>query len=177
MSRFIPPRNLTGAVYQAFVSLSKYLSGMATVPVGAITAYGGTVAPDDWLVCNGAAVSRTTYPDLFAAIGTAFGAGDGSTTFNLPDMRDRFPVGSGGSYTLGTAGGSKDATVVSHTHNVGSYTSSNEAAGYGLTPSGTFTDRVKVTASPGDGTSSTGSSGTNANLPPYRAVNYIIRAS
>ena len=50
-------------------------------------------APDDYLVCNGANVSRETYADLFAVIGTTFGSGDGSTTFNIPDLRDRYIIG------------------------------------------------------------------------------------
>lgn len=60
------------------------------VPPGAIMSYGGANAPTGWLLCDGAAVSRTVYANLFSAIGTSFGAGDGSTTFNLPDMRGRF---------------------------------------------------------------------------------------
>lgn len=52
-------------------------------------------APAGWLLCDGAAISRTTYATLFAAIGTAFGAGDGSTTFNVPDLRGRAPIGAG----------------------------------------------------------------------------------
>ena len=60
------------------------------VPAGIIQAFAGSVAPAGWLECNGAAISRTTYVDLFAAIGTTFGIGDGSTTFNLPDLRGEF---------------------------------------------------------------------------------------
>ena len=60
---------------------------------GVVQFFARNTAPDGWLKANGAAVSRTTYADLFAAIGTAFGAGDGSTTFNLPDMRGEFPRG------------------------------------------------------------------------------------
>jgi len=63
-----------------------------TVIVGTISAYGGTSVPANsgWLLCDGSAVSRTTYADLFAVISTNFGSGDGSTTFNLPDLRGRF---------------------------------------------------------------------------------------
>jgi hypothetical protein len=57
---------------------------------GAITAFGANVVPPGWLLCDGAQVSRTTYADLFAAIGTTWGAGDGSTTFNVPDLRGMF---------------------------------------------------------------------------------------
>ena len=66
-----------------------------TNPVGMIVAFGGTAAPTDWLLCDGSAVSRTTYADLFAVIGTAFGSGDGSTTFNLPDLREATTKGVG----------------------------------------------------------------------------------
>jgi microcystin-dependent protein len=62
-------------------------------PPGAIVAYGGVTEPEGWLFCDGRAVSRATYAELFAAIGTRFGAGDGSSTFNLPDLRGRFPRG------------------------------------------------------------------------------------
>ena len=58
---------------------------VARLPAGFVAAWPGNTPPDGWLVCNGSAVSRTTYADLFAAIGTTFGAGDGSTTFKLPD--------------------------------------------------------------------------------------------
>lgn len=63
------------------------------VPTGAIMAFGVTTIPDGWLLCNGANVSRTTYAALFSAIGTRFGAGDGSTTFTLPNLDGRFLQG------------------------------------------------------------------------------------
>jgi microcystin-dependent protein len=63
------------------------------VPAGCIMPYAGSTAPDGWLLCHGQAVSRTTYADLFAAIGAAYGPGDGSTTFNLPDLRGRVAAG------------------------------------------------------------------------------------
>ncbi len=67
-------------------------------PAGSMFAYGGVSAPVGWLVCDGAQVSRATYADLFAAIGTSYGSGDDSTTFHLPDLRGRFARGvSGGS--------------------------------------------------------------------------------
>jgi microcystin-dependent protein len=78
-----------------------------------------STAPDGWLICNGAAVSRATYADLFTAIGSAFGDGNGTTTFNLPDLRRKFPLGkadSGTGSTLGASGGSNNAIAVSHNH-------------------------------------------------------------
>jgi hypothetical protein len=82
--------------------------GGGGVPVGSIIPYGGSSTPTGWLLCQGQAVSRSTYASLFAVLGTAFGAGDGSTTFNLPNLQQRFPLGkaaSGVGSTLGAAGG------------------------------------------------------------------------
>jgi len=64
-------------------------------PSGAIIAFGGATAPAGWLICDGTAVSRATYADLFTAIGTTWGAGDESTTFNVPDLRGAFLRGAG----------------------------------------------------------------------------------
>lgn len=61
--------------------------------IGKIIMFAGSTAPEGTLHCNGAAISRTTYSELFAAIGTTYGAGDGSTTFNLPDLRGKWMVG------------------------------------------------------------------------------------
>ncbi|MBY5998250.1 phage tail protein [Tritonibacter mobilis] len=62
-------------------------------PIGTVVSYAGTTAPERWLLCYGQAVSRTTYATLFSVIGTAFGAGDGTTTFNVPDCRGRVAAG------------------------------------------------------------------------------------
>lgn len=75
------------------------------VPAGAIVPFAGTTAPAGYLMADGSAVNRATYDNLFAAIGTAYGAGDGSTTFNLPDLRGRFLRG-----VDGAAGRDPDAT-------------------------------------------------------------------
>lgn len=81
------------------------------VQTGTITAFGGEDAPTGWLLCDGSAVSRTTFAGLFAVIGTSYGSGDGSTTFELPDLRQRFPLGladSGTGAALGDTGGAID---------------------------------------------------------------------
>ena len=65
----------------------------ADTPVGTISAFGGSTAPDGWLLCQGQALSRTEYASLFSVIGTSFGSGDGSTTFNIPDLRGTFAEG------------------------------------------------------------------------------------
>jgi microcystin-dependent protein len=79
------------------------------VPAGAILPYAGLVPPTGFFICNGQALSRTAYADLFAAIGTTWGVGDGSTTFNVPDLRDRFPVGAQSS-APGSTGGAASFT-------------------------------------------------------------------
>ena len=96
-----------------------------TVPIGTIAEWGATTPPNNWLLLNGQAVSRVTYSELFSLYGTTYGAGDGSTTFNLPDFRGRAGVGlSDGDSdfgTLGQTGGEKThvittAEMAAHTH-------------------------------------------------------------
>jgi len=103
-------------------NIQTQINSFATFPAGSVISFAGATAPVGWLLCDGAAVSRTTYATLFTAIGTTYGAGNGSTTFNLPDMRGRVAAGkddmggtaanrltgtSGGvdGLTLGSAGG------------------------------------------------------------------------
>lgn len=120
------------------------------VPVSAVLPYAGTLAPDGYLFCYGQAVSRTTYADLFAAIGTTYGNGNGSTTFNLPDLRGRVVAGkdnmggtsanrltgqSGGvnGDNLGATGGAETHTLTtaqlaSHFHGAGTLTAASAGA-------------------------------------------------
>lgn len=95
-------------------------------PPGSGMEFYGSSVPSGWLLCDGSAISRATYAALFAVIGTTWGVGDGSTTFNLPDMRGRFPLGraaAGTGSALGSTGGSLDHTHTgpSHTHSVNSH--------------------------------------------------------
>lgn len=102
-------------------------TSLLTVKIGTIVQFAGPTAPVGWLMCDGSAVSRVTYKSLFEVIGTTYGAGDGSTTFNLPDLRQRFPLGKASSGTgaaLGATGGAID-----HVHAGGSHTHSIAAAG------------------------------------------------
>ena len=84
-------------------SLKRIAGGVlyADAPVGTIMPYGGATVPSGYLLCNGQVVSRTTYAALFAAIGTTYGTGDGSTTFNVPDLRGKFAEGTPNGGTLG----------------------------------------------------------------------------
>lgn len=102
----------------------------SAVPVGTVVMWAGNSVnvPSGWALCDGSAISRTTYEDLYALQGNVFGGGDGSTTFNLPDMRDRFVVGAGTSYSSNSKGGATSVniahthTVNAHTHSVGNHT-------------------------------------------------------
>jgi hypothetical protein len=115
--------------------------GYEIIPTGTIVAYGGATAPAGWLLCDAAAVSRTTYARLFAIIGTGFGIGDGTTTFNVPEMRDRLTLGKGtNNATLGATGTAAAAS--------GTITSSN------------ITGVLTVASTTGTGTTGPGSTGT-----------------
>ena len=159
------------------------------VLAGFIQMYGAASAPTGWLLCNGAAVSRSTYATLFALIGTTYGAGDGSSTFNVPDMRDKFPVGSGSTYALNATGGSADSTLPSHTHtatvtdsghshNLSNTGGSGSSGGGNLSIdsaiSGTLTT-ASATTGITVANATAGTSATNTNLPPYRGINFIIK--
>jgi microcystin-dependent protein len=89
------------------------------VPVGAMLEWGAAAAPEKWLICDGSQINRVTYKSLFEVLGTTYGVGDGSTTFNLPDFRQRLALGkaaSGTGASLGDTGGDID-----HTHSSGSH--------------------------------------------------------
>ena len=79
--------------------------------VGTIKPWGKATAPEGYLLCDGSAVSRSTYADLFAVISTTYGAGDSSTTFNVPDLQGKFPQGKSGTTNLATTGGANTVTV------------------------------------------------------------------
>lgn len=155
-------------------------------PTGGLMMWPTATAPLGWLLCNGQAVSRTTYAALFALIGTAFGTGDGSTTFNLPDYRDRMPIGANTIAAIAGTGGSKDAVVVSHTHTITDpgHAHTYNRDSFDILDGGPFTRRsgtgadpnTTSTATTGISINASGESGTNKNLPPYLGINFIIKA-
>ena len=119
LNRGIMPAEMVGVDAQAFTDAQKQqarinigavsqadfdLTVADLLPVASVLAFAANSAPSGYLLCNGAEVSRTTYAALFAAIGTTYGTGDGSTTFNLPNLTDRFIQGSGTAGTVKNAG-------------------------------------------------------------------------
>ena len=208
-------------------------AGTGSAPVGTIVMYGGSVAPAGWLLCDGAAVSRTTYSELWGVLGTTFGSGDTVNTFNLPDLTDRFPLGPG-ARALGNSGGAEEVALTTaqlpshshglnnHTHSTPNHTHTGTTSGgahdhnldidkitstshthsdlYGAAgSSGGTTDpgtagavgsagsdhAHSVSITSGGGGTTGGNSGTTTaigsgdahpNMPPYLAVNFIIKA-
>ena len=96
------------------------------VPTGTVFPFAGTTVPDGYLLCNGAAVGRAAFAALFAVTGITYGAGNGTTTFNVPNMTNRGAIGAGGTYTLGTLVGSTTHThsTPGHTHPLPNHTHS-----------------------------------------------------
>lgn len=156
--------------------------GGDTLPIGSIVPYGNATAPSNWLICDGSAVSRTTYSELFSIIGTSYGSGNGSTTFNLPDLRGRVAVGKSTDTefdTLGETGGEKTHTLTvneipSHTHGVNTVVNGEnpgatyyrfQTSNYQWGGSGVITN-----------VDNAGGGQAHNNLQPYQVVNYIIKA-
>jgi microcystin-dependent protein len=164
-------------------AITTSVAAVNSVITGSIQMWPTASAPTGYLLCAGAAVSRTTYAALFAIIGTTFGVGDGSTTFNVPNYSNRMPYGT----TIGATGGSADAVVVSHTHTAtvtdpghlhgGVFIVSGSTVGDNRTTNASSYNGFTATATTGItvANSTTGVSGTNANLPPYLGINFIIK--
>ena len=131
------------------------------VPIGTIVMYGGSTAPSGWQLCDGATPQTTALQTLLGGAGQT-----------VPDLRDKFVVGSGSSYNLKATGGSADAVVVEHKHTTnidgGHVIPGNGGSSFPYGGAGTYSSTVFSM-------SNEGVSGTNKNLPPYYALTYIIK--
>ncbi len=150
----VPRAGVDGKIEEGWLPTSALTPPM---PPGAIIMYGADPAPlsPEWLLCNGQAVSRTTYAALFLAIGTGYGIGDGSTTFNLPDFQNAFPRGAATPTAPAGTGGSD-------THNHGGSTSSvanTRDAGAGVTAVAAHSHTISSAS----------------NVPAWVGVNFIIK--
>ena len=148
---------------------------------GVIQIWPGNTPPAGWLLCNGQAVSRTTYANLFSVLGTAYGQGNGSTTFNVPDLTGRVPVGSNSTYPLASKGGEAAHALTSaengpHTHDRLLWVDGQPVT---LTGSESGAYRVSVTYDKGGpnmvSTSESGQGQAHNNMQPYIAQHYIIK--
>lgn len=153
-----------------------------TLPVGSIVPFGSDTVPENWLLCDGSAVSRTEYAELFSVIGGNYGVGDGSTTFNLPDLRGRVAVGKDGTQTefdnLGEKGGEKTHQLTvgelpKHTPKVnylGEHSTGLNDGPYGYKFSYSLGCDESLTTEP------IGNDEPHNILQPYQVTNYIIKA-
>lgn len=177
-----------GTIYFITDGISKNIFLDDNTPVGAIMPYGGDSDPAYWLICDGRAVSRIAYAELFAVIGTTYGTGDGSTTFNIPDLRGRVAVGHNTTYGLGASGGEATHTlsvneIPSHTH---SFVKGGASININVT-SGVETTSGFESASTGglwggnkkanSAIANTGGGQAHNNMQPYLVTNYIIKTS
>lgn len=186
--------NTTKLQEQAAVQAKLLAASAAVIPIGAVVPFWGLQEPAGFILCKGQAVSRATYKELFAVIGTRSGAGNGSTTFNVPDLRESliYGVGDSGSFTqtMGAAVGEKTHTLTlaempSHSHPL---STNNQAHSFAWGDSGTV--HVPVSAVGGAATgnqlytqqgpwNATAAAGGGQAFPvrPRGVVaNYIIRA-
>jgi microcystin-dependent protein len=134
------------------------------VPTGGVIPFGGQIAPGGFLLCQGQAVSRATYATLFSIIGVSFGAGDGVTTFNIPNMINRFPrgVANAGSDFPGVTQAAGTDNIGTHTHTYATDGQGNFGSNNYLVPPTPSTD------SAGDHTHA-------VVTPPNVGFNYIIK--
>lgn len=156
------------------MAITRIGSNNVAVNTGSVMSFSSSTVPSGFLDCDGSAVSRTTYSDLFAVVGTTYGSGDGSTTFNLPDLQDNYPIGVSGTKALGTKAGSASTTLAetnlaSHTHTIykTNYTATqvNIGAVQGRQLAYQTTSSV----------SSAGSGTAVDTFPPYIALKFMIK--
>ena len=180
------------------VSGNIYAQGMA----GMIQMFAGATEPKGWKFCHGQTLKKSDYPVLFAVIGTTYNDGtEASTDFRLPDLKDRFPVGAGNSYSLNDTGGEAEVTLTTdrmpaHTHGLNNHTHGlTNAAGvtgdtwtgdsYGsisgsgskfptVKSSGTAVKNLTATGGNSGSTTSAGDGQPHENRPPYIGLNFII---
>ena len=148
-------------------------------PIGSIVGFAGASVPNNWLIADGSEVSRETYSELFEVIGTYYGEGDGTTTFNLPDMRGKIGVGLLATdedfNILGNIGGSKTHTqtleeLAPHVHGIQANTNQNATSGAGRWPWVNYDGVNRYTESAGEGQPMD-------IMNPYVVINYIVKVS
>jgi microcystin-dependent protein len=172
------PEDLWGILREIQAEIDR-LNSREPLPIGTILSYAGPTAPAGFLLCDGTAVSRTTYAVLFGAIGVTFGSGDGSTTFNVPNTQDCFLFGAGTIATLGETGGEATHLLTTdempahgHSVTIGRSSGWQHTGGFGdplVNPGGESASVIY-------NSSSAGGSDAHNNMPPHIGINFIIAA-
>ena len=175
------------------------LTGIEGVPTATIVPWSDSSVPTGFLECNGAAVSGSTYSALFAIIGTTYGAGDGASTFNVPDLQDNVAMGKSGTKALASTGGANTvastgnvggstanatlstAQLASHSHTVQTHTYPEGVNNNNIRPGSNSAAGSKTSSNTGSGTghahnmSATFSGDATSVLQPYLTIIYIIK--
>ena len=160
--------------------------------IGEIKAYAGSTAPDGWLICDGSEISRATYAELFDVIGTTYGSGNGTTTFNIPDLAGKMPLGQSSGHALGSSAGAETVTLTtsempSHTHVQNQHRHRAFKYTAGAIQTGTAAVRVwdegntqgnsvAYTNYETPTNQNTGGGGAHNNMPPFLTINFLIFA-
>ena len=148
---------------------------LKAAPIGAIVMWATSTPPEGWLLCNGTVVSRTAYPELFKVLGTSVGAA-GSSSFKIPDLSGRFPLGTSNAHNLHSMGGEETHTLTvdempAHDHGIGGNIVQRGSGGDSF--------RELAGAYPGNNNPSSqriGGGQAHNNMPPFYSINFIIRA-
>ena len=154
------------------------IQGLVGIDTGTVIPWPTTSAPSGYLNCDGTAVSRSTYSALFAVVGTTYGSGDGSSTFNVPNLQDRAPVGKSGSKAIASTGGANTASL--------SVSANNTTISNNTMPShshGSAGKSNRNTGNSGNQCPATNASGGNnsvnassvSTIQPFITINYVIK--
>ena len=168
------------------MAITRIGSNNVAVNTGTVMSWSNSTIPSGFLECDGSAVSRTTYSDLFGVISTDYGSGDGSTTFNLPDLQDKTMVGASSGKAYSTTGGAESVSTSNHTlttselpshdhnvyHHAGRHLGGSGTQGAGA---GDTITNVEGGKTSNIGSGSAHNHGSVSVMQPYMALKFMIK--